>query len=92
MNPISKRKCYENESFDVALLFIYSFCYKYEEEEKITNTFKELHSKEYFSRMILFLNPIVTDDNQSSRDNVNMGRSKSLISIITKEKNNQFQK
>ena len=47
LNPISKRKCYKNEKTVAALLFVYTFCYKYDEEEKETNSFNKLHGKNF---------------------------------------------
>ena len=75
MNPISKRKCCENEKIDAALLFAYCFCYKYDEKEKVTNTFNELYGKECSVQNdnIIWTSPIVTDGVQLSRENINIG-------------------
>ena len=48
---------------DATLLFAYPFCYKYDEEDKVTNAFNELHGKEcsFQNNNIICTSPVVTD-------------------------------
>ena len=88
LNPTPKRKCCENEKIDTALLFLYPFCYKYDEEEEVKNTLNELYGKTFSFQNdnIIWISLIVIDDITSSRVNVNMSRGNYFVSITKQEK------
>ena len=94
LSSISKRKHFDNEKTDANLLFVYPFPYKYDIEDKVTNTFNELHDKtcSLNNNNIIWAGSIVIDDIKSSRRIINMGREYIILSITKKKNNDQFLK